>query len=284
MLGLYPTLLFMVFTPPKRIASFSHTTTDILAYLGLSEEVTTLKEYCEEIPPVPDRDKPEYWFTMAEGRVHSLRSELILTFSIAQQDLQKRLKDKGFNVLHLDPRSLREVEDSFIQIGKATGQLERAKQLAQDFTGGLAALQAKTPPNGYRPKLYVEQWNKPPSAAGGWYVELMSQAGAHYFPMLSRELSRTVKIEEILKFDPEIIIFSVFGTGSAFDPAEALKRIGWDKINAVKKRRIFTVEETLLNRPGPRLVDGAKVVQAIMGESFWGWPLVQSAFARRVVD
>jgi len=63
-----------------------------------------------------------------------------------------------------------------------------------------------------------------------------------------------------------------------------LKRIGWDKINAVKKRRIFTVEETLLNRPGPRLVDGAKVIQWIAGESFWGWPLVQSSFARRVVD
>jgi iron complex transport system substrate-binding protein len=274
----------MVFTAPKRIASFSHVTTEILAYLGFSDEVTTLKEYCEEVPPTPDRNKPEYWFTMAEGRVHSLRAELALTSSIAQQDLQKRLKDKGFNVLHLDPRSLREVEDSFIQIGKATGTLERAKQLAQDFTGGLSALESKIPMGGYRPKLYVEQWNKPPLAAGGWYSELMNQVGAHYFPMLSRELSRPVKIEEIVKFDPEVIVFSVFGTGMTFDPAEALKRIGWEKINAVKKRRIFTVEETLLNRPGPRLIDGAKVVQWIMGEAFWGWPLVQSAFARRVVD
>ncbi len=274
----------MVFTPPKRIASFSNATTEILSYLGFSDEVTTLKEYCEEIPPASDRTRPEYWFSMAEGRVHSLKSELILTFSIAQQDLQKRLKDKGYNVLHLDPRSLREVEDAFMQVGKATGTLDRAKMLAQDFSGGLTALQAKTPPTGYRPKLYVEQWNKPPSAAGGWYVELMSQAGAHYFPMLSRELSRPVKIEEIIKFDPEIIIFSVFGTGMTFDPAEVLKRIGWDKISAVKKRRIFSVEETLLNRPGPRLIDGAKVVQSILGEAYWGWPLVQSSFARRVVD
>ncbi len=273
----------MVFTPPKRIVSFSHSTTEVLSYLGFSDEVTTLKEYCEEAPPALDRNKPEYWFTMAEGRVHSLKAELVLTFSVTQQDLYRRLKDKGFNVLHLDPRSLREVEDSFIQIGKATGTLEGAKQLAQDFSGGLAALQSKIPMSGYRPKLYVEQWNKPPSAAGGWYLELMNQVGAHYFPMLSRELSRPVRIEEIIKFDPEIIIFSVFGTGMTFDPVEVLKRIGWEKINAVKKRRIFTVEETLLNRPGPRLIEGAKVVQWIMGEGFWGWPLVQSDFARKVV-
>ena len=274
----------MVFHPPKRIASFSYATSEILAYLGFSDEVTTLKEYCEEGLLEPDRNKPEYWFSMAEGRVRSLKSDLCLTFSIAQQDLHKRLKDKGFKVLHLDPRSLREVEDAFIQIGKATGTLERAKQLAQDFSGGLSALQAKIPLGGYRPKLYVEQWNKPPSAAGGWYLELMSQAGAHYFPMLSRELSRPVKIEEMIKFNPEVILFAVSGTGLNFDPSEVLKRIGWEKINAVKKRRIFTIDDSLLNRPGPRLIDGAKVVQWILGESFWGWPLVQSTFARRVVD
>ncbi len=274
----------MVFTPPKRIASFSHATTEILSYLGFSDEVTTLKEYCETEPPSSDRNKPEYWFSMAEGRVKSLKAELSLTFSVGQQDLQKRLKEKGFNVLHLDPRSLREVEDAFLQVGKATGVMDRAKQLAQDFSGGLSALQSKIPLNAYRPKLYVEQWNKPPSAAGGWYSELMTMAGAHYFPMLSRELSRPVKIEEMVKFDPEVIIFSVFGTGLNFDPAEVLKRIGWEKINAVRKRRIYSIEESLLNHPGPRLIDGAKVVQWILGESFWGWPLVQSAFARKVVD
>ncbi len=274
----------MAFQRPKHIVSFSHTTTEILSYLGFSEEVTTLKEYCEEAPPVSDRNKPEYWFTMAEGRVKSLKADLALTFSLSQQDLQKRLKEKGYNVLHLDPRSLREVEDSFLQIGKATGALEEAKRLVQDFTGGLSALQSKIPLNAYRPKLYVEQWNKPPSAAGGWYSELMTQIGAHYFPMLSHESSRPVRFEEMLKFDPELMVFAVYGTGMTFDPAEALKRIGWEKIMAVRKRRVFTVEETLLNRPGPRLMDGAKTIQWILGESFWGWPLVQSAFARRVVD
>jgi iron complex transport system substrate-binding protein len=271
-------------TTPKRIVSFSYPATEILSCLGFSDEVTTLKDFCEEIPPVSDRGKPEFWFTMAEGRVHSQRADLVLTYSIAQQDLQKRLKEKGFNVLHLDPRSLREVEDSFIQVGKATNTLESAKQLVQDFSGGLSTLADKIPLNGYRPKVYCEQWDKPPSSAGGWYPDLMSKVGAHYFPMLSRELSRPVKIEEIVKFDPEIIIFSVYGTGLTFNPNEALKRIGWQKITAVRKRLIFAVEESLLNRPSPRLVEGAKVIQSILGESFWGWPLIQPTFARRVVD
>ena len=161
----------MPFTPPKHIASFSHATTEILSYLGFSDEVTTLKEYCEAEPPASDRNKPEYWFTMAEGRVHSLKADG-LQFGEAPwlPDIIARYKRlKGFNVLHLDPRSLREVEDAFLQVGKATGTMDRAKQLTQDFAGGLLALKEKIPFNAYRPKLYVEQWNKPPSAAGGWY-------------------------------------------------------------------------------------------------------------------
>jgi ABC-type Fe3+-hydroxamate transport system substrate-binding protein len=63
-----------------------------------------------------------------------------------------------------------------------------------------------------------------------------------------------------------------------------LKRIGWEDLFAVRKRRIFTVDSNLLNYPGPRLIEGAKVVQTILGESFWGWPLVDPKQTRRVVN
>ena len=275
----------MTSTPtPKRIASFSRSATEILSYLGYPGEVTELKEYYEEAPPESDRNKPEYWFTMAINRVKALKADLAITDSISQNDLHKRLKSEGFHVLHLDPRSLREVEDGFLQIGKATGTSEKARHLARDFMGGLTDLETKIPPGGYRPKVYCEHWNSPPSAAGGWCAELMARAGAHYFPMLSRETSRSVKIEEILKFDPEIILLTIYGQGLTFSPSEVLKRIGWEKLNAVRKRRIFTLEESLLNIPGPRLIEGGKVVQWILGESFWGWPLVQSSYTRRIQD
>src|SRR5579859_6773469 len=147
--------------PPSRIVSLDPAITEILYYLGLEEQVTAIKEYLEDVPPVSDRQKPEYWFTMAVGRVISLKPDLVLTLSIAQQDLRKRLKEKNLNVLHLDPLSLRDVEDSFLQIGKATGTVEAARQLARDFTGGLTGLQEKVPGNAYRPKIYCEDWNKP---------------------------------------------------------------------------------------------------------------------------
>ena len=72
--------------------------------------------------------------------------------------------------------------------------------------------------------------------------------------------------------------------GVNFNPDAALKRMGWEKITAVKKRRLFTVDPTLLNRPGLRMIEGAKAVQQIMGQNFWGWPLANSPYFRRVLD
>jgi len=269
---------------PQRIVSFSRTATEILSALGFPGEVTSLKEYYDDAPPTSDRDKPEFWFTMALNRALALKADLVLTSSVGQSDLHKRLKNEGYNTLHLDPGTLREVEDSFLQVGKAVGCFEEARRLANDFAGGVQALAGKIPPRAYRPKLYVEHWVKPPTAAGGWSAELLSAAGAHYFPMLSRETTRPVRIQELIKFDPEIILFAVYGEGLSFNPNVVLKRIGWQDLSAVRKRRVFSLDESLLNVPGPRLLEGAKVVQWILGEGFWGWPLFQSTFARRIQD
>ena len=272
-------------TPLYRIVSLAPPLTEILGYLGFSYQVTAIDEYYEDVPPTLDVQKPEYWYTMAEGRVESLRPELVLTMGLSQWDLHKRFKEKGYNAIHLDPRSLRDVEDCFRQIGKEAGAQEQARLLAADFAGSLEGLKDRIPPGAYRPKLYCEDWSKPPTVPGGWYPELMTAAGAHYFPMLPREASREVRFEEVLKFDPEIMVFAIRGTeGVDFNPDEVLKRFGWEKINAVKKRRLYTVDQILLNRPSLRLFEGAKCVQQILGQSFWGWPLTTSSSIRKVLD
>jgi len=280
-----PYTLGMKSGPLHRIISLAPPLTEILGYLGFSHQVTEMADYFDETPSTEEENHPEYWYTMAEERVMSLHPEIVLTLFAGQWELHKRFKEMGLNTLHLEPRSLREVEDTFRLIGKAVGATEEARQLALDFAGGLAGLKEKVPGGVYRPKLYCEEWSQPPTAPGGWYPDLMSDAGGHYFPMLSKEISRVVRLEEMIMFDPEIIIFAIRGTdGVSFNPNDALKRMGWEKINAIKKRRLYTIDPSILNRPGLRLIEGAKAVQQIMGQNFWGWPLANSPLFRKVLD
>ena len=59
-------------TPLFRIVSLAPPLTEILGYLGFSYQVTAIDEYYEDVPPTLDVQKPEYWYTMAEGRYGSL--------------------------------------------------------------------------------------------------------------------------------------------------------------------------------------------------------------------
>ena len=268
--------------PAKKIVSLAPFVSEILAHLGVVENVTTIRDFIEEAPPASDASQGEHWFAMALNRMADLKPDLVFTYSLSQQTLSKKLKEKGFSVVHLDPYLLREVEDGFTQIGKAAGALDASRKMSRDFIEGMAALSEKIPPGAYRPKLYVEELAKPQSVPGRWWPDLMTQAGAHYFPILPREINRQAKIEEVIRFDPDIILFSIYGDGLNFNPDEALKRIGWEKIMAVRKRKIYSLDARLLNWPGPRLLDGAQAVQSALGESYWGWPLVDPAKVRRV--
>lgn len=272
----------MVFSAPKKIVCLAPFVSEILAHLGVVENVVTLREFLEEKPPATDSARSEHWFAMALKRVADLEPDLVFTYSLSQQFLGKKLKEKGFRVVHLDPLFLREVEDGFLQIGKAVGVLDLGRKMAKDLGMGLAALSEKIPPGAYRPKVYCEEWPKPALVPGRWWPDLMTQIGAHYFPILSREINRQAKVEEVLKFDPDIFFFSVYGQGLKFNPDEALKRIGWEKIMAVRKRKVYSLDAKKLNWPGPRLLEGAQSIQAALGESYWGWPLMDPGLARRV--
>ncbi|HVM33575.1 MAG TPA: ABC transporter substrate-binding protein [bacterium] len=274
----------MSVSQPKQIVSLAPFVTEILAHLGLSQNVQTLRDLLEDQPPASDASRGEHWFTMAVNRVLDLKPDLVFTYSLSQQTLGKKLKEKGLTVVHLDPYLLREVEDGFTQIGKAAGALDASRKMSRDFIEGLEKLSEKIPGGAYRPKLYVEEWNKPQQVPGRWWPDLMTQAGAHYFPILPREINRQAKIEEIIRFDPDVILFSVYGVGLDFNPDEALKRIGWEKIMAVRKRKVYSLDARQLNWPGPRLLEGAQAVQSALGESYWGWPLVDATKVRRVTN
>ena len=59
-------------------------------------------------------------------------------------------------------------------------------------------------------------------------------------------------------FDPEYIFLNVCGAGGNIDRKDILERPGWQEITAVKNENVFVVDDALLNRPGPRLVEGLK--------------------------
>ncbi len=93
---------------------------------------------------------------------------------------------------------------------------------------------------------------------------MLLAAGAEPFNRKLGEISREITWEELMEFDPEIAVYSICGVGLNFDPGSFLKVEGWNTLSAAKSRRIYSVDDSLFNVPGPRLIEGVKLLRDLI--------------------
>lgn len=126
------------------------------------------------------------------------------------------------------------------------------------------------------PRVYVQVRSQPPAAAGPPIVRAVDAAGGLCFRPTPGTLSNEVSWEEVLEFDPQLVIYAIEGQGRAFDPSEFLGIEGWDKTEAAVMRRVFSVEEGFLSSPEP--------LKALLAEQFGQGPELEHAGLRRLFE
>ncbi|MBN2538017.1 ABC transporter substrate-binding protein, partial [candidate division WOR-3 bacterium] len=91
------------------------------------------------------------------------------------------------------------------------------------------------------------------AAAGSFLNEAITRAGGrNVFGRVVRDFV-LVDAEAVLVADPDVIV--LLHTAAGRD--EVMRRLGWSGVSAVRTGRVFDdIDENLLVRPGPRLVEG----------------------------
>ena len=73
--------------------------------------------------------------------------------------------------------------------------------------------------------------------------------------------------EQVIERDPDYIVTITMYFGEGPTPEEEImSRTGWDDITAVKNGKILNLSNNELSRPGPRLMDGAKLLYDFVTE------------------
>lgn len=103
----------------------------------------------------------------------------------------------------------------------------------------------------------------PPMVSGNWIPDLIREIGGKYF--IDGGRSREFPLENLQEFNPEHIVMNVCGAGENLQGLEIMKnREDWEDIKAVEGENVYVIDDSLLNRPGPRLVEGAKKVKELV--------------------
>ncbi len=154
------------------------------------------------------------------------------------------------------PRRLPDISASIRALGRLAGSDAQAAATANAFDHRLAYLRTAY---SARPKVRVfyEVWNQPLTTIGG--QQIISEAlalcgGENIFSGLMLE-APIVALEAILVANPEAIVAS----GMDEERPEWLSDWKqWPTLTAVKRSNLFFVPPDLLQRPTPRLLDGAE--------------------------
>ncbi len=249
-----------------RIASLSPAATEILFALGVSADIvctdqfSNFPEEAKKIPHVKDHVKVNL------DDLKEFKVDLVFTGTVIQEKLAHLLREKEFTVIHQDPRTINAVYESIRELGIIFKKEAVAAQLILSMQQGFNDVKKKAAMMPKRLKLYIEEWHQPPMVSGNWVPEVARFAGGDQFPIKAGELSREVTLEEVIKHDPDLIVISWCGAGSLSDPKLLTGRPGWAALRAVEAGNVRVIDDAYLNRPGPRLVEGARRLYGWMFE------------------
>ena len=247
------------------IVSCSPAHTEIICELGKENLIIGKTTFCD-FPKDILKEKPIIgsWTKLNFELIEKLKPDLIITNNIVQEKIALKLKEAGFNVYHSDPVTLDKIFADIKGIGKIINAESEAFKLVEKIKKQLNEIKEKNKNKSYKPRVYVEEWHDPPTVSGNWIPELVEIAGGEYKLIEAGKRSIPISIDKLFEYNPEKIIISWCGFGKKVDLLQVLTRSGWDSIKAIKNKEVAVIDDSLLNRPGPRIVMGTKKLEEII--------------------
>ena len=292
-----------------RVVSLLPSATETLCLLGGEQTLVGRSHECDYPPTITDRPaltSQRTVFTsaaevdravsesLASGqslyhldvdRLRELRPDVILTQDlcpVCSVDLEavRRVAcemEPSPHVVSLDPHSFEDVLDGIMEIGRAVGLEQGAREalvaLRNRFFTAADYPNPFTPP----PPVVFLEWTDPPYVGGHWTAQLVERAGGSHplnptvamenagtgagGQMAHRIAGKSVRVtpEMVTGARPEFLIICPCGLDldATRREASALGAQDWfAALPAVRAGRVALVDGSqMFNRPGPRLVD-----------------------------
>ncbi|MGK5685426.1 ABC transporter substrate-binding protein [Actinoplanes sp. URMC 104] len=206
-------------------------------------------------------------YTLHAGALAGLAPDLILTQDLCRvcalpsghvTDALDHLGCRA-DVVSLDPYTLDEVLGTIHSVGEAAGVPERAEKLVTGLRERLDALAAAVAGR-RRPRVAIVEWVDPPFTAGHWVPDLVTAAGGEPVAASAGRRSVQTTYAELAAPAPEVVL--VTPCGFHLDGAvEQARHVAPHFPDA----QVWALDaDGLVVRPGPRLVDGAEAIAAIL--------------------
>lgn len=246
--------------PARRIVSLVPSATETLVALGARDRMVGRTDFdaglgVDSLPSVGGGLDPSL------ERLAALRPDLVIGWETdGRAELRDRLVALGIPVFSVATEDTADVFRSIANLGALTGEARAADSLAASIRAELDAVRASVAGKA-RPSVFYLVWNDPPMTAGPrtFVAELIGVAGGQtVFPDVEA-LWPQVAMEEIVRRQPDVVVVPV-GEAGAAKVEELRAASGWRELSAFREGRAVTVPTEVLNRPGPKIGEAARLL------------------------
>ncbi len=237
---------------PMRIVSLAPANTEIVAELGLIDRLVGVTSFCDYPAEVADIEKVGDFVGPNIEAVAAVEPDLVLATTGVQTDVIEQLEAIGAIVVAVDPQNLEQLYAAIEMVGAVTGATVEAEATVADMTAGVdfikeTVAQVDTVP------CFIEIAQDPLFTAGSGTLldDLIKAAGGTN--VVTDPGWVAYSLEQLLEDDPTVYLATL---GSMSDPDALAARPGFDSLSAVKNSRVVVLDDNLVSRPGPRVVEG----------------------------
>lgn len=240
---------------PQRIVSLAPSVTEILFALGVDDRVAGVTSFCDYPPDA--RQKPIVGDTLKPSveKILALKADLVIISTASQVEaLFQQLVELGIPVYVSNPRSIDGVLESITRIGELVGVRDRAIKVTDELRGRIDAVEARVA-NTSRPPVFVIVGTQPlmTAGSGSFITDLINRSGGQSISADDSGDYPQYSIETVVAKRPEIIFLQAGGN-------ELPPRLR--QTPAAGSNRVYHIDDDLLLRPGPRIVDGLERIAA----------------------
>jgi iron complex transport system substrate-binding protein len=288
-----------------RICSLLPSATEVIALLGLSDELVGISHECDYPPSVRslpvmvepmippqglashDIDRQVSQLVASGQRLYRLKEHLLRQAQpdlIVSQDLCQvcavtpdQLHDalcsmpRQPTLLTLNPTTVHEVIADVIRIGNAANRSVKGHHLAAQLQDRLEAVRTRVQGIGHCPRVACIEWLSPLYVAGHWVPEMVQLAGGQDVLAQPGDPSHVVTWDEVLAAAPDVLILMPCGFSVERTQTELFQMMQqpgqWPLSSELAERTFLVDASSYFSRPGPRLIDGIELLAAILHPS-----------------
>lgn len=256
----------------EKIITLAPSMTEVVYALGLEDKLVAVSSACDYPEEALEKDDVGRIDEPDIEKIVALEPDLVLAESVTDDESVERLSELGIKIIGFNPESINDTIDMIEDVAYLTSAEEAGDEVTSRMESdyqNLKELVSEKLENNERKRVFYEIWSDPLYTAGeGTFIDsLIHDAGGYNIGREAEGSWPTYSLESLIDADPEVYVSSAHSTPEGLTLEKLRERETFREISAFKNDRLYLVDQDLVNRPSPRIIDGYReFIQAIFPE------------------